>query len=220
MSGAAARVRAAQGTTSTHLTRTTRLGFKGDRTLVSEASPRTRHPRDAHSRHSLRTARAGVPPAGARPRRPARAAGRPRDGLWCRPPRPCVRVHPSSTRPPDVPIARMRSSPMRPWTSGGRCLSAGGTLPKSAREVTRSSPSCRRCTRGSARRWSFAASVGLSDEQKEYFNVAREFSRKELVPFAAEWDEKKIFPEATLRKAAELGFGGASQRARGGFRAC
>ena len=38
--------------------------------------------------------------------------------------------------------------------------------------------------------------------------MAAGFSRDELAPFAKEWDEESIFPVPTLRKAAELGFGG------------
>ncbi len=48
----------------------------------------------------------------------------------------------------------------------------------------------------------------VTPEQLEIQNVAKEFAEKEMLPFAPEWDEKKIFPEETLRKAAQLGFGG------------
>ena len=34
------------------------------------------------------------------------------------------------------------------------------------------------------------------------------FAAKELTPFSSEWDETKYFPVETLKKAAELGFGG------------
>ena len=44
--------------------------------------------------------------------------------------------------------------------------------------------------------------------QLEFQNVARDFARKELLPHASEWDEKKHFPVQTLRAAAQLGFGG------------
>lgn len=50
--------------------------------------------------------------------------------------------------------------------------------------------------------------LGLSSEQIEFQNMAYDFGQRELAPFAAEWDEKKIFPVETLRKAAELGFAG------------
>ncbi len=36
----------------------------------------------------------------------------------------------------------------------------------------------------------------------------QEFALKELMPFAAEWDERKYFPVEVLRSAAKLGFGG------------
>eukprot|EP00761_Pharyngomonas_kirbyi_P007131 gb/GECH01007140.1/.p1 GENE.gb/GECH01007140.1/~~gb/GECH01007140.1/.p1 ORF type:complete len:432 (+),score=107.59 gb/GECH01007140.1/:1-1296(+) len=51
-------------------------------------------------------------------------------------------------------------------------------------------------------------SSGLTEEQLEFQNVARSFADNEMAPRAAEWDEKKEFPVDTLRKAAELGFGG------------
>jgi isobutyryl-CoA dehydrogenase len=48
----------------------------------------------------------------------------------------------------------------------------------------------------------------LTSEQLEMQSVAREFAAKEMYPNASNWDENKIFPIDTLRKAAELGFGG------------
>lgn len=36
----------------------------------------------------------------------------------------------------------------------------------------------------------------------------QDFAENELMPFAAEWDERKHFPVDVLRKAAKLGFGG------------
>lgn len=36
-------------------------------------------------------------------------------------------------------------------------------------------------------------------------SVALDFAVNELTPHAEKWDEQKIFPEDTLRKAAELG---------------
>lgn len=53
-----------------------------------------------------------------------------------------------------------------------------------------------------------AAEIGLSDELIEFHKVATEFSANELAPYAAKWDDEKIFPEEALRKAAALGFGG------------
>ena len=38
--------------------------------------------------------------------------------------------------------------------------------------------------------------------------MAEDFARRELLPYAASWDEKKHFPVDTLRAAAELGFAG------------
>uniref|UniRef100_A0A8C0ETN4 Acyl-CoA dehydrogenase family member 8 n=1 Tax=Bubo bubo TaxID=30461 RepID=A0A8C0ETN4_BUBBB len=51
-------------------------------------------------------------------------------------------------------------------------------------------------------------SAGLTEEQKEFQKVALDFASKEMAPHMAEWDEKEIFPVETMRKAAQLGFGG------------
>ncbi|MBB4264823.1 acyl-CoA dehydrogenase family protein [Roseospira visakhapatnamensis] len=48
----------------------------------------------------------------------------------------------------------------------------------------------------------------LSEEQVQFQDVAREFAANEMAPHADRWDEEKIFPEETLRKAADLGFAG------------
>uniref|UniRef100_A0A4W5QG61 short-chain 2-methylacyl-CoA dehydrogenase n=1 Tax=Hucho hucho TaxID=62062 RepID=A0A4W5QG61_9TELE len=53
-----------------------------------------------------------------------------------------------------------------------------------------------------------AAAHGLSDEQKEFQKMAFDFAANEMSPHMAEWDEKEIFPVETMRKAAQLGFGG------------
>ncbi|NIR51240.1 acyl-CoA dehydrogenase [candidate division KSB1 bacterium] len=46
---------------------------------------------------------------------------------------------------------------------------------------------------------------GLSDEQKQLQALAREFTRNEIVPVAAEHDKKAEFPMEVCRKAWELG---------------
>ena len=46
----------------------------------------------------------------------------------------------------------------------------------------------------------------LTDEQRAIREMAQKFATDEMLPKAAEWDEKKIFPRDTLKKAAELGF--------------
>uniref|UniRef100_A0A3Q2NX26 Isobutyryl-CoA dehydrogenase, mitochondrial n=1 Tax=Fundulus heteroclitus TaxID=8078 RepID=A0A3Q2NX26_FUNHE len=51
-------------------------------------------------------------------------------------------------------------------------------------------------------------SYGLSEEQKEFQKVAFDFAANEMAPHMAEWDQKEIFPVETMRKAAQLGFGG------------
>lgn len=46
----------------------------------------------------------------------------------------------------------------------------------------------------------------LSEEQSLIKETAAQFARETLLPNAAEWDEKKIFPKAEMREAAGLGF--------------
>ncbi len=46
----------------------------------------------------------------------------------------------------------------------------------------------------------------LSEDQRLIQETARAFAEEEMAPHAAEWDERKIFPKETLRKAAALGF--------------
>ncbi len=52
----------------------------------------------------------------------------------------------------------------------------------------------------------------LSEEQRAFRATAREFAANEMAPQAADWDERCLFPEATLRKAAALGFAGIAIR--------
>ncbi|MEZ0496021.1 acyl-CoA dehydrogenase family protein [Sphingomonas sp. IW22] len=47
----------------------------------------------------------------------------------------------------------------------------------------------------------------LTDDQREIQELARRFTADRITPFAAEWDEKHIFPRDTVKAAAELGFG-------------
>jgi len=47
----------------------------------------------------------------------------------------------------------------------------------------------------------------LTEEQAAIRDLAERFTADEITPFAAEWDEKHVFPRETIRKAAELGFG-------------
>jgi alkylation response protein AidB-like acyl-CoA dehydrogenase len=48
----------------------------------------------------------------------------------------------------------------------------------------------------------------LSEEQRAFQEVARNFAREEMAPQARHWDEQSIFPVEALRKSAALGFGG------------
>ena len=46
----------------------------------------------------------------------------------------------------------------------------------------------------------------LTDDQREIQELARRFTADAITPHAAEWDEKHIFPRATIKQAADLGF--------------
>jgi alkylation response protein AidB-like acyl-CoA dehydrogenase len=48
----------------------------------------------------------------------------------------------------------------------------------------------------------------LSEDQRLIQETARAFARNELRPHAGRWDEGHEFPKATIKSAAELGFGG------------
>src|SRR3546814_13306959 len=48
---------------------------------------------------------------------------------------------------------------------------------------------------------------GLTDDQTAIQEMARRFTADAITPHAAEWDEKHIFLRATVKAAAELGFG-------------
>ncbi|EGG14927.1 acyl-CoA dehydrogenase [Cavenderia fasciculata] len=51
-------------------------------------------------------------------------------------------------------------------------------------------------------------SMGLSEEQKEFQQMALTFANEQMLPHAAQWDKEEFFPKDVLKKAAELGFGG------------
>ncbi|EPO5779146.1 acyl-CoA dehydrogenase family protein [Vibrio harveyi] len=46
----------------------------------------------------------------------------------------------------------------------------------------------------------------LNEDQRMFADTAQQFAAERLVPMAAEWDEKQIFPKDILREAGELGF--------------
>ena len=46
----------------------------------------------------------------------------------------------------------------------------------------------------------------LSSDQTEMFNLAKKFALNEMIPKAAEFDEKEEFPTQIIKKAWELGF--------------
>ena len=65
-----------------------------------------------------------------------------------------------------------------------------------------------RVSRPYARHIVIDATVGLSDEQRGFLEAAEQFTAAEMKEQAAAWDESHTLPVDTLRKAAELGFGG------------
>ena len=48
----------------------------------------------------------------------------------------------------------------------------------------------------------------LTEDQLAIQDMAQKFTAEEITPYAAEWDEDHFFPRDTIKKAAELGFGG------------
>ena len=48
----------------------------------------------------------------------------------------------------------------------------------------------------------------LSDDQRAFQQVAREFATHELAPYAADWDARTHFPRETIARAGEIGFCG------------
>ncbi|WP_133366607.1 acyl-CoA dehydrogenase family protein [Qipengyuania sediminis] len=47
----------------------------------------------------------------------------------------------------------------------------------------------------------------LTEDQRMVQEMAQRFTADAITPFAAEWDEKHIFPRDTIKASAELGFG-------------
>lgn len=50
--------------------------------------------------------------------------------------------------------------------------------------------------------------VGLTEEQKQIQQMAKEFATAELKPNMQKWDHDHHFPVDKMRKAAEIGFAG------------
>lgn len=48
----------------------------------------------------------------------------------------------------------------------------------------------------------------LSEEHQAFRDMARDFARDKLEPYAASWDEHSLFPVDVFREAAQLGMGG------------
>jgi len=62
-----------------------------------------------------------------------------------------------------------------------------------------------RAARSSTRTFSSGLSFQLSDDQKEFQNLARTFVANEIIPVAADYDKSMEFPQAVFTKAWELG---------------
>ena len=78
---------------------------------------------------------------------------------------------------------------------------AGGARRSLAR--LKGAGSCRRTAVTVASR-----TLGLSEDQLAFQEMADDFGQEQLAPHAEEWDQHKIFPKDVLREAAALGFGG------------
>ncbi|MBM7072524.1 acyl-CoA dehydrogenase [Shewanella sp. OPT22] len=46
----------------------------------------------------------------------------------------------------------------------------------------------------------------LNEDQRQFADLASQFSQEQLAPFAGEWDEKHHFPKDVIQQAGELGF--------------
>ena len=46
----------------------------------------------------------------------------------------------------------------------------------------------------------------LTEDQKAFKNSAKDFAKKEFLPYASKWDEEKIFPKDVIKKSALQGF--------------
>ena len=49
-------------------------------------------------------------------------------------------------------------------------------------------------------------SFDLSEDQRAFQRIAKDFSIKELAPNAREWDAKGEFPVEIIKKTGDLGF--------------
>jgi len=86
-----------------------------------------------------------------------------------------------------------------------RSLSTKRTGSKSRPELLKKSTAFKQTKKQSAQ-WEFDTSFGLTEEQNQFLEVAKDFAAAEIAPYAQDWDQQKHFPVATLKKAAELGF--------------
>lgn len=50
--------------------------------------------------------------------------------------------------------------------------------------------------------------IGLTDDQQEFYNLSKSFADVEMKPFAGKWDASATFPMETFKKFGDLGFGG------------
>ncbi len=63
-----------------------------------------------------------------------------------------------------------------------------------------------RCSRGCQSSACYEPDA-LSADNASLYGLARDFAAKEMLPKAAEWDEKEIFPRDVLKQLGALGFG-------------
>lgn len=54
--------------------------------------------------------------------------------------------------------------------------------------------------------------IGLNEDQRTFYDLARSFADEKLAPFASQWDEESHFPLDVLKEVASLGFAGLNVR--------
>lgn len=54
--------------------------------------------------------------------------------------------------------------------------------------------------------------IGLNEDQRTFYDLARSFADEKMAPYAAKWDEESYFPIEVLKEVASLGFAGINVR--------
>ena len=52
--------------------------------------------------------------------------------------------------------------------------------------------------------------IGLDEDARTFYDLAKSFADNEMKPYAQQWDENGTFPMETFKKFAEIGFAGIS----------